>query len=242
MKLLIHGVPDTGYMWTPLVQALELDADTYTAPTMPGFDGHLPDDFPATSEAYLNWVVEKLEATALIHGPVDLVGHDWGAPLVAMAAQRRPDLIRTWTIINAAPEPSYKWHKLARLWQRPFVGEIFMALGGHKKFREQLIASGMPEDIAEHEAPLINRSMKRAILKLYRSAKDPSEWKTDFSNIASKGLILWGADDPFVPISIARRFAERWNITLCAEQHAGHWGLCERPERFASHLRAHWAA
>ena len=27
MKLFIHGVPDTGYMWTPLVEALDLSQD-----------------------------------------------------------------------------------------------------------------------------------------------------------------------------------------------------------------------
>jgi hypothetical protein len=39
MKLFTHGVPDTGYMWTPLVEALDLSQDAYLAPTLPGFDG-----------------------------------------------------------------------------------------------------------------------------------------------------------------------------------------------------------
>ena len=107
MKLFIHGVPDTGYMWTPLVKALGLGQDAYIAPTMPGFDGTTPSGFPGTKEAYLEWVIRTLEDTARAHGPVDLVGHDWGAPLSAVAAQMRPHAIRTWTAVNAVPEPSH---------------------------------------------------------------------------------------------------------------------------------------
>ena len=241
MKLFIHGVPDTGYMWTPLVQSLGLAEADYLCPTMPGFDGQIPIGFAATKEAYLEWLKKLLVSTADRHGPVDLVGHDWGAPLAAMAAQMQPEAIRTWAVVNAVPEPTYEWHSLARTWQTPILGELFMALGNTNKFRQQLIAAGMPKDIAHHEAPLIDRHMKRSILKLYRSAKNPSEWSADFSNISSKGLVLWGADDPFVPIKFAHRFCERWNIPCVAEEGVGHWGLCERPDAFAAHLLAHWA-
>jgi pimeloyl-ACP methyl ester carboxylesterase len=186
-------------------------------------------------------VIGTLEATAKTHGPVDLVGHDWGSPLCAMAALARPDAIRTWTLINAVPEPTYQWHSLARTWQTPVVGELFMALGSTAKFRKQLLAAGMPEAVADHEAPLIDAHMKRAILKLYRSARDPGEWAADFSGIADRGLVLWGADDPFVPMTYAQRFCESWDIPLVSEAGVGHWGLCERPAAFAAHLTRHWA-
>lgn len=240
MKLFIHGVPDTGFMWTPVVKALALADGAYSAPTMPGFDGTTPAGFTATKEAYLDWVVQTLEEAGAQDGPVDLVGHDWGAPLAAMAAQSRPDLIRTWAVVNAAPEPSYEWHSLARTWQTPVLGELFMALGNAAKFREQLVKAGMPGDMADQEAPRIDRHMKRSILKLYRSAKNPADWARDFSGIADRGLVLWGADDPFVPVQVAQTFADRWGLPLAVEEGVGHWGICERPEAFAAHLRAHW--
>jgi pimeloyl-ACP methyl ester carboxylesterase len=240
MKLFIHGVPDTGYMWTPLLSALRLDDGSYLTPTLPGFDGTFPDGFTATKEAYLKWVIEMIEASAEVYGPLDLVGHDWGAPLCAVAAHARPELVRTWTIINAAPEPTFEWHGLARIWQTPWLGEIFMAVGSTARFRQQLISAGMPRDIAEHEAPRIDRNMKKAILRLYRSAKRPADWAHDFSSIAPRGLVLWGSDDPFVPRKVAQRFCERWHIALAIEEGVGHWGVCERPEAFAAHLRTHW--
>ena len=115
-----------------------------------------------------------------------------------------------------------------------------MALGSTKKFHQQLIAAGMPEAIADHEAPRIDSHMKRAILKLYRSAKNPAEWSVDFSGIADRGLVMWGADDPFVPIRFAKTFCNRWHIPLANEEGVGHWGICERPEAFAGHLNDHW--
>lgn len=240
MKVFVHGVPDTGFMWSPLISAMNLEPDSFICPTMPGFDGVDHPGFAATMDAYLAWVIQTIETTAQEHGPIDLVGHDWGAPLSAMAAQARPDLIRTWAIVNAAPEPSFEWHSMARLWQTPVLGELFMLMGNAKRFEKSLIEAGMPAAIAAHEAPRIVPAMKRSVLKLYRSAKNPKDWTTDFSNIAEKGLVLWAADDPYVPVKVAHRFAERWNIPLVVEPGLGHWGICERPDLFAVHLNAHW--
>ena len=233
-------MPDTGYVWTFPTKALGLADDGYATPTMPGFDGTRPAGFEATKEAYLDWVSRTLQATAERHGPVDLVGHDWGAPLCAMAALARPDTIRTWTLVNAVPEPSYRWHSLARTWQTPVVGELFMLLGNTAKFHKQLVKAGMPEAVADNEAPLIDSHMKRAILKLYRSARNPAEWSADFSGLADRGLVLWGEEDPFVPMKYAQRFCDRWGIPLMSETGVGHWGLCERPAAFAEHLNRHW--
>lgn len=240
LKILIHGVPDTSYMWTPLIETMNLSADSFVAPTMPGFDGKSHGSFAATMEAYLGWVIQALDDAAAVHGPLDIIGHDWGAPLSAMAAQMRPEKIRSWTVVNAAPEPSFEWHSMARLWQTPILGELFMMLGNARRFEKSLIDAGMPSRVAAHEAPLIDKNMKRSILKLYRSAKNPKDWTTDFSNISDRGLILWGADDPYVPTKVARSFSERWGIPLHVEEGVGHWGICEKPEAFAAHLKPHW--
>ena len=99
-KLFVHGVPDTGYVWTLLTETLGLADDGYAAPTMPGFNGTRSAGFEATKEAYLDWLSRTLQATAERHGPVDLVEHGWGAPLCAMPALARPDTIRTWTALQ----------------------------------------------------------------------------------------------------------------------------------------------
>lgn len=241
MKLFVHGVPDTGYMWTPLIEALAPGEETFLTPTMPGFDGSWPAGFLATAEAYTAWLVGEIARAAQdAGGPIDVVGHDWGAPLVAIAALAQPAHIRSWCVINAAPEPTYQWHKLARIWQTPLAGEFFMAFGTRKKFRQELVVAGMPKQIARHEAPRIDAYMKRAILKLYRSAKTPADWDADFSSIADRGLVMWGTGDPFVPVSYGKTFAKRWSLPLFTERGVGHWGICQRPAPFAERLQTFW--
>lgn len=241
--LLLHGVPDTPYMWTPLIEALNLDEAEFVAPALPGFVERSPQGFSCTKEAYADWLISQLETLARRTGKtIDVVGHDWGALLVAHVANARPELFRTWAVANAAPDPDYRWHKAARAWQTPALGEAVMWLSQFRDFAAGLAVLGMPQPIAKHEAKFWTPSMRRSILALYRSAKTAGdEWGNDLSKLPGRGLVLWGADDPFVPLAIAERFAKRWKTPLHVEQGVGHWGIIQRPDAFAARLKQHWA-
>lgn len=236
--LFFHGVPDTSHVWQPLIKALALGPGTYSAPDMPGFGTPLPEGFSATKEAYLDWLVAQLEELNQRNGPVDLIGHDWGAILAVRAATRRPDLIRSWTACNAVPERDYRWHVNARIWQTPLLGELSMALSTPGLLKSRLVRAGMPADIAAHETQHINGDMKRAILALYRSAQDVStQWGSDFDGLHTRGLVVWGDEDPFMTIALARRFCETTQIPLHIEAGAGHWSIAERAETIAARLK-----
>ncbi|MEM6627106.1 MAG: alpha/beta hydrolase [Pseudomonadota bacterium] len=241
-KVFLHGVPDTPFMWSPLIGALALEDADYVALSMPGFAAPAPAGFSSTKEAYLDWLIASLEEIHGRSGPVDLVGHDWGAILCVRAAHMRPDLIRSWMVSNALPDPDYQWHTMARQWQTPVLGELVMALAAPKRMEGGLVQAGMPADIAAHEAPRFSRNMKRSILRLYRSAKMAGvEWGSDLSDLPDRGLVVWGELDPYVPLGVAERFCERWNIPLHVERGAGHWAVCERPDAVAARLKSHWA-
>jgi pimeloyl-ACP methyl ester carboxylesterase len=242
--MFVHGVPDTPFMWTPLIEALDLDDTDYVAPALPGFSTPTPRGFACTKEAYALWLVAELEALKARTGkPVDLVGHDWGALLSVRVAATRPDLLRSWAVANALPEPSYRWHQAARMWQTPVLGEFGMWVSQFRDFSRALAALGVPPAIAQHEAQFWTPTMRRAILKLYRSATHAGEeWGRDLSRLHPHGLVLWGADDPFVPRAIADTFCARWDLPLHIEHNIGHWGIIQRPAPFAEKLRAHWAA
>ncbi len=111
-------------------------------PALPGFTAPLPAGFPATKEAYADWAVGQAEALFAAHGPIDIVGHDWGALIAQRAAMLRPDLIRSWAISNAVIDPDYRGHRLARIWNTPVLGELFMALSKPAKLAEGLAAQG----------------------------------------------------------------------------------------------------
>jgi pimeloyl-ACP methyl ester carboxylesterase len=241
--LFLHGVPDTSNLWQPLITALGLRDEDYVAPDMPGFVSPLPAGFSATKQAYLDWLIEQVESLHARSGPVDLVGHDWGAALCLRLAHLRPELIRSWAVANGALGPSYRWHSTARIWQTPVLGEIFMALARPARMTKLLIDAGMPESVAKVEVQQAGPDMKRAILRLYRSAKSlSSEWGADLSILPKPGLVIWGDRDPFVPLKLAEKFSEAQGVPLHVEQGAGHWSICQRPEPIAARLKQHWGS
>ena len=243
-KLFIHGVPDSPAIWRPLLAALDLGDTPVAVPALPGFTGPLPAGFSATKEAYADWAVEQAEALFAVHGAIDIVGHDWGALIAQRVAMLRPDLLRSWAISNAVIDPDYRGHRLARIWNTPILGEIFMALSKPAKLAEGLAAQGMPADIAAEEAAQwANRDKRRAILKLYRSAKGLSfahDWALDIPRLPANGTLIWGAGDPYVALSVAQRFAANTGMPLAVIGGAGHWAIAERPTDVAAALPDFW--
>jgi len=243
-KLFLHGVPDSPAIWRPLLAALDLGDTPIAVPALPGFTGPLPAGFAATKEAYADWAVGQAEALFAAHGPIDIVGHDWGALIAQRVAMLRPDLIGSWAVSNAVIDPDYRGHRLARIWNTPVLGELFMALSKPAKLAEGLAAQGMPADLAREEAlQWANRDKRRAILKLYRSAKGLSfehDWARDIGKLSAKGALVWGADDPYVDLSVAQRFAANTGTPLTVIAGAGHWAIAERPQEVAAALTAFW--
>jgi pimeloyl-ACP methyl ester carboxylesterase len=44
-------------------------------------------------------------------------------------------------------------------------------------------------------------------------------------------VVAWGADDPYIPVSFGRAYAQRLpSARLLELEHAGHWPWVDRPE------------
>lgn len=246
-KFFLHGVPDSPAIWGPLLAELALGDTPVAVPALPGFTAPLPAGFAATKEAYADWAVGEVARLAAAHGPVDLVGHDWGALLVQRVAQLRGDLVRSWAVSNAVLDPDYRGHRLAKLWATPVVGELVMALSRADKLADGLTAQGVPRAIAEEEAAQwANKDKRRAILKLYRSARAlgfSRDWASagELARLPAAGALIWGEGDPYVGIDVAERTAARHGLPLHRITGAGHWAIAERPREVAAALRAFWA-
>jgi pimeloyl-ACP methyl ester carboxylesterase len=86
--------------------------------------------------------------------------------------------------------------------------------------------------------------MRQSILALYRSAsalRFDGDWVERLENLPKYGLLIWGSEDPYVSLLVARRFAEKHRAELYIEHGAGHWAIVERPRSISEALRAHWA-
>ena len=242
LKLFLHGVPDTPSMWDPLIAELSLSPDAYRAPAMPGFVDPVPAGFTSTKEAYVDWYIGETEKAHAEAGPVDLVGHDWGAIITIRVASLRPDLVNSWCVANALPHPEYQWHRMARMWQTPLIGEMIMAVTRKEALCKALHASGIPADLASKEASHWSPHMRKAILKLYRSAKTAgTDWWDDTRNLPKRGLVFWGEDDPYVPTWVAEKFCAATGAKLEKQAKTGHWSIIERADVLSGLLKQHWA-
>ena len=242
LKLFLHGVPDTPSMWDPVISELGLATDAYRAPAMPGFVAPAPADFGSTKEAYVDWYIDEIAKAHAEAGPVDLVGHDWGAIITIRVASLRPDLVNSWCVANALPHPEYKWHRMARMWQTPILGELVMASTRKGQLCKALHAAGIPADLASIEASHWSPHMRKAILNLYRSAKTAgSEWWDETKNLPERGLVFWGEDDPYVPTWVAEKFCAETGTRLEKQTETGHWSIIERADVLAGLLKEHWA-
>jgi len=242
LKLFLHGVPDTPAMWDPLISELSLGEDVIRTPAMPGFVDPVPEGFDASKEAYVDWYIGEIERAHADAGPVDLVGHDWGAIITIRVASLKPDLINSWCVANALPHPEYDWHRMARMWQTPVLGELIMALSRKEALCKGLHAAGIPADLASREASHWSPHMRKSILRLYRSAKTVGEdWWGETQKLPDRGMVFWGEDDPYVPVWVAEKFCAHTKAALEKQAETGHWSVIERADVLANLLKAHWA-
>jgi pimeloyl-ACP methyl ester carboxylesterase len=241
--VLVHGNPETQAIWGPLVDALGRSDVVGLSP--PGFGAPLPEDFPATYLAYRDWLEAELEG---IDAPVDVVGHDWGGAHVVNLVMHRPGLVRSWASdVVGLFDPDYVWHDLAQVWQTSGEGEqlVDTLLGGTVEDRAQrLIALGIPADIAPAIASAQGPEMGRAILLLYRSARQPAmaEAGRALGNAAaSPGLSLLATEDPYVGSDRIRlRAADRAGARTEILDGLGHWWMLQDPTRSAAILVDFW--
>ena len=230
--VLVHGNPETAAIWAPL--RAQLGRDDVIALSPPGFGAPVADDFAATSDDYLAWLVGELER---IDGPVDLIGHDWGGGHVQRLAATRPDLIRSWcTDIAGCADPEYVWHDMAQVWQTPGAGEeavAGMAALPTDARTAAFVEIGMTEDAAQSCAAAVDDEMARCILALYRSAAQPkmTEWGAELAAAERRpGLVIIASEDHYTGGEVlARRSAERFGAHVAVLPGRGHWWMLQDP-------------
>jgi len=232
----VHGVPDTERVWRGLIARLGRP-DVVTV-SLPGFGCAAPDGWSATKDAYVDWLLAALAAQG---GPVDVVGHDWGALLVVRAVSLQPAAVRTWAVGGAPLDPEYEWHQAARIWQTPEVGERAMEHTTPEVLAKALIAAGVPSADAQEASRHVDPVMKRCILSLYRSAvRVGHEWYDDLVRIAAPGLVLWGEQDPYAAARFGARLAARTGARFVSIPGCSHWWQLERPDVVAAELARLW--
>jgi pimeloyl-ACP methyl ester carboxylesterase len=242
--LLLHGVPETSSCWRDVAPALS-HGRRVLAPDLPGLGGSAysgPYDVPSM----VGQIAALVEAE-VPGGRVDVVGHDWGGSLALGLAGARPDLVRRLVVVNAP----YRSVPLLRAPHIPFFSlpvapEVLFRLSGRRVVAAMMSyawKSPTPLDAercAEYAAAYSRPEQVRAMLGLYRAATRPRVVKAVTRQPsagaprvrAEEALVLWGAADPVLPISVGEGVVRDLgaDATMVTVPGAGHFVVEEAPE------------
>ncbi len=231
--LYLHGVPTGSFDWIPF-----LERTGGLAPDLPGFGRSTKRgtrEFTIDGQAeFVEWFLDERGLDE-----VNLVVHDWGAVGLAWA-QAQPERVRRLVVINSVPLlPGYRWHRTARIWRTPGLGEMSMGLTFKWTFRilsrESNATPGpLPEPLLDQAMEGFDLGTQRAILQLYRTSP-PARLAAAGSRLGDlkcPALVVWGDRDPY----IEPRFGDLYGEALGGEAQvlhlddAGHWPWLDRPD------------
>ncbi len=208
--LLVHGYPETSYMWRHALDALA-DAGWFAlAPDLAGYGDSEPDP-PGTWEHHTDALARFVGELEL--GPVALVTHDWGVMIGLRWACEHPAAVGALVISDGGFFSDRRWHDVANVMRTPGQGEELIASYTRDGFAAAMraVSSGIGEDaIAEYWKAFADDTRRRAQLELYRSGDFeklvPYEGRVAALN--APALVLWGGEDRFAGVRMAHRFHE----------------------------------
>jgi pimeloyl-ACP methyl ester carboxylesterase len=233
----VHGNPGSSEDWVDLMTRVGTFARA-VAPDMPGFGkAERPRSFEYTVDGFarhLGGLIDRLGVDR-----AHLVLHDFGGPWGLAWAAEHLDRVASLTLIDVGVMPGYRWHKFARVWRTPVVGELTQLVTTRGAFRLALSADNprpLPRAFLDRMYDDMDWGMRRAILALYRATDDLGELsrrvthRPDFRKVPT--LVVWGTGDAYLPVRYAeeqRRYFDVVEVDLF--ERCGHWPFIDEPDR-----------
>lgn len=229
--LYVHGVPTSGADWIPFLQRTGGLAPDLLGFGRSGKGGH--NDY--SLEGIARFVERFLDEVIGVER-VRLVVHDWGAAALAFA-QRHPQRVERLVVLDAVPLlPGYRWHRVARIWRTPVLGELAMGMTTRRTLAWELrraFAGPVPRDFVDAAIDCFDQGTQRAILRLYRSAPERllAASGSALSSLSIPALVGWGARDPYISSRFGEQYAaELPDARIAIVEDAGHWPWLDRPD------------
>ena len=236
VALLVHGYPESSYMWREALGALADAGWRALAPDLPGYG----DSEPGEGKGAGTWErhVEALErfVRELELGPVALVTHDWGVMIGLRWACDHPGAVNALAISDGAFHADRQWHDLANVLRTPGDGEQLVRSFTREGFQGAMVglSSGMREEaIGEYWKCFADDRRRLGHLELYRSGDFDKlvPYKGRLASLGLPALILWGVQDKFAGVQMAERFHEELSDSeLVLLEDAGHFVWDDQPE------------
>jgi pimeloyl-ACP methyl ester carboxylesterase len=253
--LFVHGLGGSAHNWTDLagvlrnrfaVESIDLPGHGRSAPA-PGNDYSL--------DAHAEMVIGYLDQSG--RGPVHLGANSMGGAVSVLVAARRPDLVRTLTLISpAVPDNRIRAFPLrsdprAALLAVPGVGElalrqvnakyppemraagtIALCFADRTRYPEQRMREAVDELRARLTMPWADTAFLRSMrgLAAAQFIRGRVGWAT-LRKITAPSLVLWGDTDRLVAPDLAPYVAAAIpDSRLLVLEHVGHTAMMEVPE------------
>jgi pimeloyl-ACP methyl ester carboxylesterase len=264
LVLCVHGMTGDATNWTDLMAELTPEFDAM-AVDLPG-SGFSPP--PRTRRGYsvmalaetVIELIETLGSTSNHGAPIHLIGNSMGGAVSLRVAARRPDLLRTLTLVSAAlpdrrPRRQTAYFPVIAL---PVIGDRLVRQFGRLPAERRIAgviqtcyydpAAIHPARVALSTAELRRRDtlgydiavITGAARALVTEAVRPyvfSLWR-DAERLRMPSLVLFGTDDQLVSPSLADRAARAFRgARIVVLPETGHLGQMEHPAKIASLFR-----
>jgi pimeloyl-ACP methyl ester carboxylesterase len=232
----LHGNPGSSSDFADLLPRASEFARAI-AVDMPGYgQAERPRDFDYTVEGYARHFGALLDELGVRR--VHLVLHDFGGPWGLAWAADHGDRVASITLFNVGVVPGYTWHKFARIWRLPVIGELFQLTTTKTSFK---VLAGrdnpkpFPDAFIDETFSHIDWPMKRAVLRLYRATNDLGALTTRYGEALAPrkipALVVWGAGDRYLSVRYAEVQKKYFDADVHVIDGAGHWPMIDEPER-----------
>jgi pimeloyl-ACP methyl ester carboxylesterase len=240
----LHGFPQLSTCWDAVMPALTGAGYRVLAPDQRGYS---PGARPARAK---NYQLDRLGGDVLALADaadadrVHLLGHDWGGAVAWYLASRRPDRVRSLSVVST-PHPralrkALRGRQLLKSWymplvQLPWVPELALRSRDAALTRRLLGRSGLPAiRQAEAAALLVEPGAATATLNWYRAMR--IRHAPGPGHVAVPTLYVWGDRDVALGRTAANFTADWVTGPYRFEVLAGasHWIPDQRPDQLAN--------
>ena len=202
--ILLHGFPETSFMWINLMEKLSSIGYYCIAPNMRGYSEN------ASPKGKKHYTVDKLVldilniADAVNKETFHLIGHDWGAGVGWNVVYLNPERILSWTALSV-PHPkgfgkAFKTDKVQKKKSRymgwfliPILPEIALRKNDFEKFR-RLWKNSSTEELDDYLTVFRRKQTLTAALNYYRANLGRGK-KLRTGDIVRPTLFIWGKTD-----------------------------------------------
>lgn len=239
--VLIHGFTASNFVWNDVFLAIAEAGFRVIAPDLVGCGfSSKPKQGDYTIESQARMIVGLLDSLAL--KSATLVGSSYGGAVAATCALDYPEQVKRLVLVDAVINDHARSRPLLRLAAMPVLGNLItpLMLGSRRVVHAEMRKGYAPNNrhlfdekrMTSHHRPLLASNTQRAALATLRRWR-AGRIERDAHLIEHPTLLIWGEDDPEIPLSHGRRLLEEIPTSrLIIFRDCGHMPMEEYPPEF----------